>query len=465
MSVLTCLLPGAALAGDLPLPADTGWFVRTRALIGLADSPGSFSTFPAGATGEHQTSYTPQEYFGVGAGVGYGFQAWGIPMRAVVDGSLNFRHDVDVDAKFPSGVATKYQGNIRTWDIRLSLLADVLRTGWGRFYVGGGLGASYVSTLSEIESIGQFEVNRQWKPVPSVEAGIVFDGFSRRVIPEVSYRFRYVGDLESGTFPGGEKLRYEHLQIHDFTFGFRVPLEPQPLSRTAVALYEPTPDALPSDGRHFNGFHVGVFGGGGFANEIKADGLTIPDGSATPYNPPQSTYGLSDTNFVAGGQLGVDWQWRWLVLGLQGEAGYLGFEDSSTDPSSPGGDTKTTIKTKWYGAVSARAGVAWDRLLLYGRVGVGFIDAEGKTVDTCSTGGCSATTVNAAEDRVLMSFTPGVGLEYAFNDHWSLGAEYRYIYVWDGVWPEGAASDGNYYRQEVQLNRIHTARAGINYRW
>ncbi len=103
-TILTLCLASPSRAEDLPLPADAeGWFVRTRAMAGVSHAAGEFSVLPPGATESEQVSADPQAYFGVGAGIGYRWQGWGIPLRAVLDASLNIRHDTDVSAEFAGG--------------------------------------------------------------------------------------------------------------------------------------------------------------------------------------------------------------------------------------------------------------------------------------------------------------------------------------------------------------------------
>ena len=457
---LALALPAPCLAQDLPTPADASdWFVRTRAIVGLSHAPGDFDTLPPGATGSDQTSYQPQEYFGAGVGLGRTFSLGAVPMRAVLDGSLNFRHDTDVDALFPGG-STEYQANLRTWDIRLSLLADILQFGWGRFYVGGGIGAALVETDVDIADSPVSVQNSEWKASPSFEAGIVFDGFSRRIIPEVSYRFRWIGDLESGRFPTGEKLSYENFHVHDLMFGFTIPLQPEPIASSAMPLVAPTPALAASEG-FWTGFHIGAFGGWGIA-DVTAAGLE--DAGGTPYNAANS-YSLDADGLLAGGEIGLDWQWNWLVLGLAGEAGYLGLDGSAVDPASSGGDTETSFETDWYGAISARGGIAWNRFLVYGRLGVAFLNAEARTVDACTTAPCGAATVDASDDEVLFAMMPGAGVEFAFSDRWSFGAEYRYLRVFDDLWPSGPSSSLGEVAQSVEIDRLHTVRGTINYRW
>ena len=179
-TVLTLRLSAPSGAEDLPLPRDAdGWFVRTRAMAGVSHAAGEFSVLAPGATESEQVSADPQAYFGVGAGIGYRWQGWGIPLRAVLDGSLNFRHDTDVSAEFAGGLLA-YENNLRVWDFRVSLLADLLRFRWGTVYVGGGIGAAHLESEVEIEAHPLVEESSEWKASPSIEAGIVFDGLFER---------------------------------------------------------------------------------------------------------------------------------------------------------------------------------------------------------------------------------------------------------------------------------------------
>ncbi len=455
--LLAAFLPGSAPALDL-----TDWFVQTRFLGSVSSAPGDFATLPPGATGSDQTSYQPQEYFGAGAGLGYHFSAWGIPFSAVVDGSLNFRHDTDV-APLPAG-APNYHGNLQTVDLRLSLLADVLDLGWGRFYVGGGIGAARVRTEVEFEHTPTSVVNATWKASPSFEAGIAFTGFSRRVIPHIAYRFRWVGDVDSGTFPDGSKVRYNDFNIHDFMFGFTIPLAVDGGSFAPYAFAGDAPVAqIAAAGEAFwTGFHVGAFGGWGMGNNFDVSGLATTPGGV-PYNA-ANTYSLDSDGPFAGGEIGVDWQWGWVVLGLSGEVGYLGLDGSATDPASPGGDTSTTFSSDWYGGMSVRGGLAYERLLGYGRVGVMYVNAEAKTTDSCTAAPCGPTTASASEQDILFGWFLGAGAEYAFNNRWSVGAEYRFIHLNDDLQPQGTSSIGPV-AQDFDVRHIQAGRASINYRW
>lgn len=218
------MAPWTAEAQNLVHPTpDSGWYLGVRAIAGASGEETSFRTLPAGATGAEEDSYNPQENFGAGAFVGYGFSAWGIPVRAELSGNWMYRHDADMRAFTPGGPVL-YQNNLEIWDARLSLLADIFQFGWGTFYAGGGLGAAYLNSEVEIEATGESADNSEWKFSPSAQAGLRFDGLLFGANLELAYRFRWFGDTESGTFADGARIDYEDAHIHEALIGFSIPL-------------------------------------------------------------------------------------------------------------------------------------------------------------------------------------------------------------------------------------------------
>jgi outer membrane immunogenic protein len=212
---------------------------------------------------------------------------------------------------------------------------------------------------------------------------------------------------------------------------------------------------------NWTGFHVGGFGGWAFG-DIDATGLESTVG--TFYNI-SNTYGFDDNGFVAGAQVGVDWQWRWFVLGLGADAGFLDLDGSVVDPTSPGGDTVTSFSSDFHATITARGGVAFDRLLVFAKGGVAFLNAEAETVDACVIAPCGPLTVSASDEDVLFGVTAGGGLEYALTDRWSAGAEYRWVHIFDELHPAGFVTPSDPFSQIVTVNDTHTVRGSLNFRW
>ncbi len=143
----------------------------------------------------------------------------------------------------------------------------------------------------------------------------------------------------------------------------------------------------------------------------------------------------------------------------------LNLDGSATDPASLGGDTETSFSSDWYGGMSVRGGLAYDRFLAFGRVGVMYLNAEAETTDACTVAPCGPATASASEDDILFGWFLGAGLEYAFSPHWSVGGEYRYFHFNDDLQPVGTSSLVGAVAQEVSVNPVHAARASINFRW
>src|SRR5579872_1437812 len=122
---------------------------------------------------------------------------------------------------------------------------------------------------------------------------------------------------------------------------------------------------------------------------------------------------VNGANGLGGGQLGCNLQTGQIVFGVEGEA-ISGLKDRS-DSSSAFGSTEITGRNRWSADLAARAGVAIDRALVYGKVGAasgGFAFARNDT-----SGGFQ----NAS--GTLTGIVFGFGVEYAFAPHWSARLE------------------------------------------
>jgi outer membrane immunogenic protein len=165
---------------------------------------------------------------------------------------------------------------------------------------------------------------------------------------------------------------------------------------------------------------------------------------------------------IGGGTVGCNWQANnWLVLGIEGEGGFLHVEGSGPQPLivvPPGGGLGSVSDTSkigtGYGLVGGRIGVAFDRLLLYSKLGVAFFDSAA-TITDANTPGFFATA-----SKFQSPFTLGGGVEYAMWDHWT--GKFEYMFVERGT-SFDTCSGAFCWRQDPSTT--HIVKIGLNYKF
>jgi len=171
----------------------------------------------------------------------------------------------------------------------------------------------------------------------------------------------------------------------------------------------------------WSGFYIGGHGGGAISQDRWADpyGATLRAGLV---NVPGFGDTIHGTGALGGAQAGVNWQNERWVLGIQGDWSAADLRGENTCFSGLGGlNCQHIIRS--VASVAARAGIAWNRVLAYAKVG----GAEA-TIDYMllgDTGGPSR-----GYDRATVTawgWTAGGGLEYALTDHWTTMCEFEHI--------------------------------------
>ena len=128
---------------------------------------------------------------------------------------------------------------------------------------------------------------------------------------------------------------------------------------------------------------------------------------------------------VAGGQLGCNYQDGNWVFGLEGEGYWSGIKSNQ---SITGTGTNPTVTGFGLAnnndfTIAARAGMTFDRTLIYGKGGWAF--GSYKATGFTHFGG------GFAEDETakgtLNGFMVGAGIEHALTRNWTIKAEYDYI--------------------------------------
>ena len=137
---------------------------------------------------------------------------------------------------------------------------------------------------------------------------------------------------------------------------------------------------------------------------------------------------------IFGGHAGYNRQFDNWVVGLEGSVDDTNLVKTSplavTDSSQNGlnvGTLKATVQSGVQGAVRARAGYAFGRLLTYAAGGVAF---GGFSFQSNLASNSSASTafyaVNNGQSVERVGWTIGGGAEWALNRRWSVRGEYRY---------------------------------------
>jgi outer membrane immunogenic protein len=188
----------------------------------------------------------------------------------------------------------------------------------------------------------------------------------------------------------------------------------------------------------WTGFYIGVNGGYGWS---KFEGT--------------GTFGSDTVNakgWLAGGTIGYNYQIGSFVIGAEGD-----FDWADVKYDTPLFAGTLTLKNDYYATAAARFGYAFDRILLFGKVGGAW--TRDKYDGNDGTGG----TVTATSNR--SGWMVGGGVEYAVWQNISAKLEYDYL-SFNGVTPSFTTGGGLSVvgTSSVSL-KTQIVKAGLNYRF
>jgi outer membrane immunogenic protein len=165
----------------------------------------------------------------------------------------------------------------------------------------------------------------------------------------------------------------------------------------------------------WTGFYIGGEIGYGWGEE--SDDLR----AITGY--PLDSFGVSGA--IGGIKAGYNQQINALVLGVEADIEASGIQGSKggTFTHEGTGVGSLSMHNTWQSSLRARAGVAFDRLLVYGTGGLAIADdRESFYVNDPFYSAPWA----GSQTNTLYGWTIGAGIEYAIDNHWSLSGEVRY---------------------------------------
>jgi outer membrane immunogenic protein len=194
----------------------------------------------------------------------------------------------------------------------------------------------------------------------------------------------------------------------------------------------PAPAFVPVPVFTWTGFYVGVNVGYGWGSN-NDDALVVPAG--TPGFPAggavvQFNDGNND-GVLGGAQIGYNFQTGMFVFGIEADiqAADMGGNNNRTflvtGGAVPAGFTfaRSNNGIDWFGTVRARAGIAFDRTLVYATGGFAFGGGD----DNSCNGVFAAGVVGCNSDDTRSGWTVGGGVEYAFTNNLTLGLEGLYV--------------------------------------
>jgi outer membrane immunogenic protein len=190
----------------------------------------------------------------------------------------------------------------------------------------------------------------------------------------------------------------------------------------------------------------------GFFNGIRADTIT----------PAPTTVDVS--GWLGGGQIGANYQIGSFVFGVEADASGANLTGSSSCASTsllngalPPANCK--VKVEGVGTIAGRLGVAFDRVLLYGKGGGAWASDK---YSLTSPNANLLPTFNGSETK--WGWMVGAGVEYAFYDNWSAKIEYNYMNLRTSNLQFTDVTGSFFLNSSIQ-QQLHVVKAGINYRW
>jgi outer membrane immunogenic protein len=130
---------------------------------------------------------------------------------------------------------------------------------------------------------------------------------------------------------------------------------------------------------------------------------------------------------LAGGQVGCNYQDGNWVFGVEGEGSWSGIKTNTSVLFSSNNGEGWTANNKNDFSIAARAGMTFDRTLVYGKAGWvwGQFDFTNAGVTCCN--GYNPYSFSFAKSGTLDGLLLGVGIEHALTRNWTVKLEYNYL--------------------------------------
>jgi outer membrane immunogenic protein len=166
--------------------------------------------------------------------------------------------------------------------------------------------------------------------------------------------------------------------------------------------------------------------------------------------------------FTGGGQVGANYQINWLVVGVEADFDWMTNNHISNAASTPISALQLSADDRWMTTLAARAGVAADNWLFYGKGGGGWVGVNNPTIT--NVGG----SISVSNSNGNSGWLAGAGVEWAFAPNWTAKLEYDFLGLGSKsytVTASGIFSPINGDVITVPNRDVQTLTVGINYLW
>ena len=230
-------------------------------------------------------------------------------------------------------------------------------------------------------------------------------------------------------------------------------------TRKAAPVYVPVAPAFTWTGAYF-----GVNAGGVFShNKANIFGQGPATIAAVTRGVVPGSASLNKSGFIGGVQAGYNWQSGMFVTGVEADINYVDAKKSASYLGSTGMVSTLSSDLRWLGTARMRAGVAIDRLFVYGTGGLAFGDVKNAASIYAFNGGPLA--YWGSKSQVRAGWTLGAGAEYAITNNLTVKGEYLYYSLGKktvAVNPSTAV--GSNFGAKFK-NDGHIVRAGLNWKF
>jgi outer membrane immunogenic protein len=164
----------------------------------------------------------------------------------------------------------------------------------------------------------------------------------------------------------------------------------------------------------------------------------------------------SHSGFIGGGQLGFNYQFTNIVLGVEWDFDWTSLDAIGNGVSTRIGFLQASANTRWVSTLAARFGVAvWNGVLLYGKAVGGWVDNSATVTNLTTGASISASNRNSG-------WVVGAGIEWALAaKNLSAKLEYDFLRLDDLTFrPRPFLGDTFRTNRDIQMLKV-----GLNYRF